>query len=156
MVNSVLYFAHRKGVRMMKPLLALVVTGVLPFLASCQSPKSSAPANQKTQTAEKFEPVENPSELGLDVQVAADRVSFGNSAGGQVEGKITSLTIAGKELELTSPEIVQDGSGSWINTKAYGRIKIGSGALGRGLVISLTASQKASLTKLYKATKSSK
>jgi hypothetical protein len=144
----------------MKRILFLMLAGsafALLFLLSCQSPKSSAPSGHKTQTAaEEYEPVENPSELGLDVQVAATRVSFGNSAGGRVEGNITSLSVAGKELELTNTEIVQDDGGSWINTKAYGRVKIASGALGRGLVISLTASQKASLMKLYEATKSSR
>ena len=66
------------------------------------------------------------------------------------------LTIGGKELALTSPEIVQDDNGSWITTKDYGRIKIASGALGRGSVIYLKPSQKASLMKLYQTTKSSK
>jgi hypothetical protein len=142
-----------------KGLFVVLVALTTSCLASAQATASqkTTPANQKTQTAaEKYEPLQNPSELGLDVQVAASYVSFGNSAGGQVEGKITSLSIAGKQLELTNAEIVQDANGSWINTKAYGRIKIASGALGRGLVISLTASQKASLTKLYNATKSSK
>lgn len=135
--------------------IVLVVALTTSYLASAEATASQKTAPAKT-TAEKYEPLANPSELGLDVQVAASYVSFGNSAGGQVEGKITSLSIAGKQLELTNAEIVQDANGSWINTKAYGRIKIASGALGRGLVISLTPSQKASLTKLYNATKSSK
>ena len=92
----------------------------------------------------------------MDVQVAASQVSFGNDPGGAIEGRIASLTIGGKELALTSPEIVQDDNGSWITTKDYGRIKIASGALGRGLIIYLKPSQKASLMKLYKETKSSK
>ena len=142
---------------MMKPSFALVLVGmILPPLAFCQqSPKSSAPTNQKTQptAAEKYEAVTDPSELGLDAQVAVTRMEFGNNAGGPVEGNITSLTIGGKELALTSHEIVD---GHWITTKDYGRIKIESGALGRGFVISLKPSQKASLLKLYKETKSAK
>lgn len=131
-------------------LFALTTSG----LASAQGTASQKTAPAKT-AAEKYEAVTNPSELGLDVQVAASRVEFGNNPGGPVEGKITSLTIGGKELALTSPEIVQD-DGSWITTKDYGKIKIASGALGRGLVIYLKPSQKASLMKLYNATKSSK
>jgi hypothetical protein len=136
---------------------ALVLVAVVPLLTFCQQPpKSSAPAGPTKAVAEKYEAVTNPSELGLDVRVAASYVSFGNAPGGAVEGKISSLTIGGKELALTSPEIVQDDNGSWITTKDYGRIKIASGALGRGLVIYLKPSQKASLMKLYKETKSSK
>ena len=139
---------------MIKPSLALVVMGVLPLFCQ-QSPKASTPSNQTQQkAAEKYEPLQNPGELGLDVQVAASRMSFGNNPGGEVEGKISSLTIGGKELALTSPEIVQDNDGSWITTRDYGRIRIASGALGRGLVIYLKPSQKASLLKLYQATKS--
>ena len=131
----------------MKKLVAvLVLMAIVPLLTSCHS---------KT-LAETYQEVTDPSELGLDVQVAASFVSFGNNPGGAVEGKITSLTIGGKELALTSPEIVQDGNGSWITTKDYGRIKIASGELGRGLVIYLKPSQKASLLKLYRETMSSK
>jgi hypothetical protein len=92
----------------------------------------------------------------LDVQVGVTRMEFGNNPGGPIYGKVTSLTVGGKELALTNPEIVQDDNGSWITTKDFGKIKIASGALGRGMVIYLRPSQKASLLKLYKETKSPK
>ena len=131
----------------MKKLVAvLVLMAIVPLLTSCHS----------KALAETYQEVTDPSELGLDVQVAASFVSFGNNPGGAVNGKITSLTIGGKELALTSPEIIQDENGSWITTKDYGRIKIASGALGRGLVIYLKPSQKAGLLKLYRETMSSK
>jgi hypothetical protein len=129
-----------------KLVAVLVLMAIVPLLTSCHS----------KALAETYQEVTDPSELGLDVQVAASFVSFGNNPGGAVNGKITSLTIGGKELTLTSPEIVQDENGSWITTKDYGRIKIASGALGRGLVIYLKPSQKASLLKLYRETMSSK
>jgi hypothetical protein len=141
-----------------KKLVAVpVLMAIVPLLTFCQqSPKPSASPSPTKAVAERYQAVTNPSELGLDVQVAASEVSFGNDPGGAVEGKVTSLTIGGKELALTSPEIVQDDNGSWITTKDYGRIKIASGALGRGMVIYLKPSQKASLMKLYRETKSSK
>jgi hypothetical protein len=134
---------------------------------STSSPTKTDVATQDTQpaaktvvdepkanaAAEEYQEVANPYELGLDVQVAASRVEFGNNPGGPVQGSISSLTIGGKELALSSPEIVD---GYWITTKDYGKIKIASGALGRGLVIYLKPSQKASLMKLYEETKSSK
>jgi hypothetical protein len=129
-----------------KLVTVLVFIVIVPLLTSCHS----------KVLPETYQAVTDPSELGLDVQVAASFVSFGNNPGGTVQGKITSLTIGGKELALTSPEIVQDDNGSWITTKDYGRIKIASGALGRGLVIYLKPSQKASLMKLYSETMSSK
>jgi hypothetical protein len=139
---------------MRKLVHAIVLMAVGTVLASCQqSPKSAAPSGATKAVEEKYEAVTNPSELGLDAQVAVTRMEFGNNPGGPVDGKITSLTVGGKELALTSPEIVE---GHWISTKDYGRIKIESGALGRGFVISLKPSQKASLLKLYKETRSSK
>lgn len=133
----------KAGVATVKPCLALVVVGiVLQLTAACQ----------QQSEAEQYQPVANPRELGLNVEVVATRVAFGNSAGGRVEGKVAWVTIAGKELELTNDEILQDDGGSWIATKAYGRIKIAPAAPGRGLAIALTPSQKARLTELYKAT----
>lgn len=133
---------------------AIVLMAAAPVLApGQQSPKSTGSPGATKAVAEKYEAVTRPSELGLDVQVAVNRMEFGNGPGGPVDGTITSLTIGGKELALTSPEIVD---GHWITTKDYGRIKIESGALGRGVVISLKPSQKASLLKLYKETTSSK
>ena len=142
---------------MKKLVRGLVLIAIVPLLTFCQqSPKSSTPSGPTKAVAEEYEAVTDPSELGLDVQVAASRISFGNAPGGPVEGKVASLTVGGKELPLTSPEIVQDGNGSWITTKDYGRIKIASGALGRGIVIYLKPTQKAIFWKLYKETKSSK
>jgi len=139
---------------MRKLVHAIVLMAVGTVLASCQqSPKSTAPSGATKAVEEKYEAVTNPSELGLDAQVAVTRMEFGNNPGGPADGKITSLTVGGKELALTSPEIAD---GHWISTKDYGRIKIESGALGRGFVISLKPSQKASLLKLYKETRSSK
>jgi hypothetical protein len=129
-----------------KLVAVLVLMAIVPLLTSCHS----------KAMPETYQEVTDPSELGLDVQVAASRIEFGNDSGGPVEGKISSLTIGGKELALTSPEIVQDGDGSWITTKDYGRIKLASGALGRGVVIYLKPSQKASLLKRYRETMSSK
>lgn len=115
--------------------------------------KTGVDDQKANAAAEEYEAVANPFELGLDVQVAASRVEFGNNPGGPVDGNISSLTIGGKELALSSPEIVD---GHWIATKDYGKIKIASGALGRGLIIYLRPSQRASLLKLYEETKSSK
>jgi hypothetical protein len=144
----------KKGVQMRNLVPVVVLMAVAPVLApGQQSPKSTGPSGTTTAIAENYEAVTKPSELGLDVQVAVTRMEFGNNPGGPVHGTITSLTIGGKELALTSPEIVD---GHWITTKDYGRIKIESGALGRGLVISLKPSQKASLLKVFKEAKSSK
>lgn len=63
---------------------------------------------------------------------------------GPVQGKVTSLTVGGKPLALVSGEIVNDNKGSWVVTKAYGRIRI-SGAYSGGIMFWLTPSQRMSL-----------
>ena len=71
-------------------------------------------------------------------------------------GKVASLTVGGKKLELVSSEIAQDAKErSWIVTKNYGRIRITSAYSG-GLVLWLTPSQKESLKALYHTAKSSR
>lgn len=75
-----------------------------------------------------------------------------NASGtGHVEGKVDNVAIGGKPLELSSNEIVNDGSGSWVVTKTYGRIRVSGGSY--GMVVWLTPSQKARLKALFLETK---
>jgi hypothetical protein len=113
------------------------------------TPAQSGAVNPKPVAPEKYERLNNPRELGLDIEVQATLTRGTPNDDGVVEGKVASLTVGGKKLELVSSDIAQDAKErSWIVTKNYGRIRITSAYSG-GLILWLTPSQKESLKALY-------
>jgi len=106
----------------------------------------------KQPAAEVYTKVEDPSALGLQIEVAATSMMATPNDDGAVNGKVTSLTVGGKPLALVSSEIVNDEKGSWVATKAYGRIRV-SGAYSGGIMFWLTPLQRTSLKALYRAPK---
>ncbi len=120
------------------------------------APKA-APSMKKTDgtkqpAAEVYTKVEDPSALGLQIEVEATLMRGTPNDDGPVEGKVTSLTVGGKPLALVSSAIVNDAKGSWVATKAYGRIRV-SGAYSGGIMFWLTPSQRTNLKALYRSQK---
>lgn len=139
--------------------LAIAVTFglIVTVLGSFAEPQASGTAAKKTDAtkrpaAEVYAKVEDASALGLDIEIETTMLRGTPNDDGPVNGKVSSLTVGGKPLALVSPEIVNDGKGSWVVTKAYGRIRV-SGAYSGGIMFWLTPSQRASLKALYHAPK---
>ena len=121
--------------------------------AAAQQPPALTPqsntVNPKQAVPEKYKRLADPRELGLHIAVQTTLLRGTPNDDGAVEGKVTSLTVGGKKLELASSDIAQDAKDrSWIVTKDYGRIRI-TGAYSGGLILWLTPSQKESLKALY-------
>jgi hypothetical protein len=134
--------------------LAMTVNPVIQ-LTRAQQPPAPKEATKKTEgtkqpTPEVYTKVEDPSALGLHIEVEATLMRGTPNDDGPVQGKVTSLTVGGKPLALVSSEIANDERGSWVATKAYGRIRV-SGAYSGGIMLWLTPSQRTSLKALYPA-----
>jgi len=145
-------------------LLAVLTIMMNPMVRLARAQQAPAPkaapssaATKKTEgtkppAAEVYTKVEDPSALGLQIEVEATMMRGTPNDDGPVQGKVTSLTVGRKPLALVSSEIVNDEKGSWVATKAYGRIRV-SGAYSGGIMFWLTPSQRTSLKALYHAPK---
>jgi hypothetical protein len=100
---------------------------------------STPPANTPTQAsptvyvaptlaaAVVYEPLKNRREIRLDIEVKATSITRSPVCDGNVQGKIATLTIAGRTLDLNQKEITHHDGKAWIATKNYGDIRIAGG-----------------------------
>jgi len=123
-----------------------------PAAAASPAPQASKPAAPLPPAVEEYAKVQNPSELGLDIEIQATFERMQWDGAGIIEGKVAALTVGGKKLELQTNEIVKDSKDRcWIVTTSYGRIRIS--AAPNGLVFWLTPSQRTSIKELYNSGK---
>jgi hypothetical protein len=108
-------------------------------------PPEAASANR---AAEKYGPLVDASLLVINIQATRTaQDAYGNTT--SVGGKIDSVLVGSKRLELKTDTIVHDSDGDWVDTKDYGRIRVGGPGQGAGPWV--TASQEAQFRNLIQS-----
>jgi len=106
---------------------------------SCSSPSSA-----------QYIKVDDTKELGLALNVSV-RGDVTNADLVNVHAEVDDFSVRGRKLELLNKVVVADAQGSWIVTKAYGRVKVSCGGSNGGCELWLTPAQRAGLKALYES-----
>jgi hypothetical protein len=118
---------------------------VATLLVSCAS--SSKPEGY---SQEQYTKVDDPKALDLDFQAT---VSFHveNGSPNNIKVHIERFSVAGKDVELLSRDLVNEGENWWVLTKAYGRMKVtlNNNESQSGCDLWVTPSQKSALKALH-------
>jgi hypothetical protein len=101
-----------------------------------------------SRSATQYVKVEDPKELGLALSVSV-RGDVTNADLVNVRAEVDDFSVSGKKIELLNRVVVADAQGSWIVTKAYGRVKVSCGGSNGVCELWLTPAQRAGLKALY-------
>jgi hypothetical protein len=118
--------------------LLATAAATLTLLASC----SSAPEK------EQYIKLDDPKAVDVDFRTT---VSFhvDNGAPTNVKIHVDHFSIGGKDIALLSEYTVSDGENAWIQTQAYGRMKVTCGDSKNGCDLWLTPSQRTAIAALH-------